>query len=380
MSSYRREPDRIPRGLKSGSEVVYLWDPTIADFSYEEGAQHPMKPMRLHLTHELIRSLGILDKVTLFCPPPIPKNELRAFHPSAYIDFLEYASTVPEKRTQASPYAIYFPQIGATQRNQRRIEPKERIGCKRLLHFTDDCPPFEGVYEFSRKIVAGSVAGAVLLSAQRAKYCIHWAGGLHHARRWEASGFCYFNDIVLAILELLNVFSRVLYIDIDIHHGDGVEEAFYTTSRVFTLSFHKGDNFFPGTGKREDRGLDEGSGYALNIPLFDGVDDVQFYHLLFRPIVRRIVETFNPQAIVMQCGADSLSGDRIGTFNLSSFGGHVACVNFVRLLDRPTLFLGGRGVHHGERCTDVGRRNRVHFRDNAHSLRRHPVTLFFFFL
>jgi histone deacetylase 1/2 len=106
--------------------------------------------------------------------------------------------------------------------------------------------------------------------------CINWSGGLHHAKRTEASGFCYVNDIVLAILELLRYHQRVLYIDIDIHHGDGVEEAFYTTDRVMTCSFHKFGEYFPGTGDVKDVGIGKGKKYAVNFPMRDGIDDETF--------------------------------------------------------------------------------------------------------
>ena len=112
----------------------------------------------------------------------------------------------------------------------------------------EDCPVFDGLYEFCQLSSGGSVASAVKLNKQSADIAINWAGGLHHAKKSEASGFCYVNDIVLAILELLKYHQRVLYIDIDIHHGDGVEEAFYTTDRVMTVSFHKYGEYFPGTG------------------------------------------------------------------------------------------------------------------------------------
>ena len=123
---------------------------------------------------------------------------------------------------------------------------------------------------------------------------INWSGGLHHAKKSEASGFCYVNDIVLAILELLKwgwrvaiphrVYTRVLYIVIDIHHGDGVEEAFYTTNRVMTVSFHKFGDFFPGTGDISDVGYGEGKGYSLNFPLFAGIDDASFVSI-FKPVL-----------------------------------------------------------------------------------------------
>ncbi len=103
----------------------------------------------------------------------------------------------------------------------------------------EDCPVFDGLFEYCQLYTSGSVGGAIRLNEGLNDIVINWGGGLHHAKKSEASGFCYVNDCVLAIIELLNIHPRVLYIDIDIHHGDGVEEAFYTTNRVMTCSFHK---------------------------------------------------------------------------------------------------------------------------------------------
>jgi histone deacetylase 1/2 len=127
------------------------------------------------------------------------------------------------------------------------------------------------------------VAGAIKLNNGDCDAAVNWAGGLHHAKRGEASGFCYVNDIVLAILELLKYHHRVLYIDIDVHHGDGVEEAFYTTDRVMTVSFHKFGEFFPGTGDLRDVGHSKGKYYAINVPLKDGIDD-DSYQSIFEPV------------------------------------------------------------------------------------------------
>jgi histone deacetylase 1/2 len=164
---------------------------------------------------------------------------------------------------------------------------------------------------------------------------------LHHAKKSEASGFCYVNDCVLAILELLKHHQRVLYIDIDIHHGDGVEEAFYTTNRVMTASFHKFGEYFPGTGDVQDVGAESGKNYAINFPLKDGMDDASF-RSIFRPVIGKIMEVFQPGAVVLQCGADSLSGDRLGCFNLS-IKGHADCVEYVKSFNIPMLVLGGGG-------------------------------------
>ena len=119
-----------------------------------------------------------------------------------------------------------------------------------------DCPIFEGMFDFSQISAGGSLAAAIKLNKQESDICINWAGGLHHAKHGEASGFCYVNDIVLAIIEMLKYHKRVLYIDIDVHHGDGVEQAFYLTDRVMTVSFHQYGNFFPGTGAVEEIGME----------------------------------------------------------------------------------------------------------------------------
>ena len=171
-------------------------------------------------------------------------------------------------------------------------------------------------------LCGGTIDAAHRLNNQSCDIAINWSGGLHHAKKCEASGFCYINDLVLGILELLKHHARVLYIDIDVHHGDGVEEAFlfYFTDRVMTVSFHKyGDLFFPGTGDVKEVEEREGKYYAINVPLKDGIDDASFRRL-FKTIISKVVEIYPPGPIVLQCGADSLAGDRLGCFNLSIDG------------------------------------------------------------
>jgi len=213
-----------------------------------------------------------------------------------------------------------------------------------------DCPIFDGLYEFCRLYTGGSLDGAIKLNHGLADIAVNWAGGLHHAKKSEASGFCYINDIVLAILELLKYHQRVLYIDIDIHHGDGVEEAFYTTDRVMTVSFHKFGDFFPGTGDLKDDGAEKGKNYAVNFPLQEGIDD-RSYMGVFRPVIGRVMETYRPNAVVLQCGADSLTGDRLGCFNLT-LKAHGDCVKYVKSFGLPTLVLGGGGynIRNVSRC------------------------------
>jgi histone deacetylase 1/2 len=158
-------------------------------------------------------------------------------------------------------------------------------------------------------------------------------------------------DIVVAIVELLKVHARVLYIDIDVHHGDGVEEAFYTTDRVMTFSLHKYGDFFPGTGHISDVGAKEGEGYSVNAPLNNGITDETYFVDLFQPLMAKIMEVFQPGAIVLQCGADSLAGDRLGCFNVT-LKGHGRCVEYVKSFGVPLLVLGGGGytIRNVARC------------------------------
>ncbi|KAI9261034.1 histone deacetylase RPD3 [Sporodiniella umbellata] len=236
------------------------------------------------------------------------------FHTDDYIDFL--SRVTPENMEQF-----------------QKEQAKFNVG--------DDSPVFEGLFEYCGLSAGGSMEGAARLNRGLCDIAINWAGGLHHAKKSEASGFCYVNDIVLGILELLRYYARVLYIDIDVHHGDGVEEAFYTTDRVMTVSFHKYGEFFPGTGELKDVGVQKGKYYSVNVPLRDGIDD-DSYQNTFEPVIEKVMEWYRPAAVVLQCGGDSLSGDKLGCFNLS-MKGHANCVKFVKKFNLPTLVLGGGG-------------------------------------
>merc|ERR1719230_2248549 len=204
--------------------------------------------------------------------------------------------------------------------------------------------------EFCQIYTGCTLDGVQKLNHGLTDIAVNWSGGLHHAKKGEASGFCYINDIVLGILELLKYHARVLYIDIDIHHGDGVEEAFYTTDRVMTVSFHKYGEYFPGTGDLRDIGAGRGKYYSLNFPLRDGIDDMS-YEGIFVPVMSRVMELYQPSAVVLQCGADSLSGDRLGCFNLT-LKGHAKCVEFMKRYNLPLMLLGGGGytIRNVARC------------------------------
>ncbi|WWC64138.1 histone deacetylase RPD3 [Kwoniella dejecticola CBS 10117] len=292
--------------------VCYFFDSDIGNYHYGPG--HPMKPTRIRMCHSLIMNYGLYKKMEIFRAKPATKREMSQFHTDEYVDFLHRIN--PDNAQQFAKEQV-----------------KYNVG--------DDCPIFDGLFEYSSISAGGSMEGAARLSRDKCDIAVNWAGGLHHAKKAEASGFCYVNDIVLGILELLRYHQRVLYIDIDVHHGDGVEEAFYTTDRVMTCSFHKYGEFFPGTGEVRDNGIGKGKGYAVNVPLRDGIND-ENYQSIFQPVIKRVIEWYQPGAIVLQCGSDSLSGDRLGSFNLS-MRGHAACVQYVKSFHLPLLLLGGGG-------------------------------------
>merc|ERR1719318_2019834 len=182
---------------------------------------------------------------------------------------------------------------------------------KSLTHYNvgaADCPVFDGLYEFCARYTGAGLEAAEKIVTEQADIAINWSGGLHHAKKFEASGFCYVNDIVVAILELLKYHPRVLYIDIDIHHGDGVQEAFYLTDRVMTCSFHKYGNFFPGTGHMYEVGAGAGRQYSVNVPLKEGMDDIS-YEYIFQPIMQQVMEfikKFNLPLMILGGGGYTL--------------------------------------------------------------------------
>ncbi|KAJ2403322.1 hypothetical protein GGI23_000027 [Coemansia sp. RSA 2559] len=294
------------------NRVAYYYDEDVGNYNY--GYNHPMKPFRMRLAHNLVTAYGLDKKLNIMRPPRASVHQLTRFHSDDYMEFLSRVT----------------PELA-------ELEPEHTS----VYLSGDDCPAFDGVFEFCSISAGGSIAGARKINHGDADVVVNWAGGLHHAKKSAASGFCYVNDIVLAILELLKRHQRVMYLDIDVHHGDGVEEAFYTTDRVMSVSFHKFGDFFPGTGHVRDVGIGKGRGYAINVPLRDGIDD-ESYAGIFRPVMTAIMERFRPGAIVMQCGTDSLSGDRIGCFNLT-MQGHAACVDFMKSFNVPLFCLGGGG-------------------------------------
>ncbi|EUC67116.1 histone deacetylase [Rhizoctonia solani AG-3 Rhs1AP] len=301
-----------PIAGESKKRVCYFFDSDVGGFHYGPG--HPMKPTRIRMCHSLVMNYGLYKKMEIFRAKPANKREMSQFHTDEYVEFL----------SKITP---------SNMNNFVKEQLKYNVG--------DDCPVFDGLFEYCSISAGGSMEGAARLSRNKCDIAVNWAGGLHHAKKGEASGFCYVNDIVLGILELLRYHKRVLYIDIDCHHGDGVEEAFYTTDRVMTVSFHKYGEYFPGTGELRDLGIGKGKFYSCNFPLRDGITD-ESYKSVFEPVITQVMQSYDPSAVVLQCGTDSLSGDKLGCLNLS-MRGHANCVKFVKSFGLPLLLLGGGG-------------------------------------
>lgn len=202
------------------------------------------------------------------------QTEITDFHDESYIAYIKN----------------YFQNPEETKRN-------EKFG----VGVSSDTPIFPKFFDFCQLISGSSILAAEIIKENENDVVLNWMGGYHHAKRSRASGFCYVNDIVLGILRLLDRFDRVMYVDIDVHHGDGVEEAFYNCDRVLTLSFHQYDeatNFFPGTGNFDSIGRDEGIYTAVNVPLKPGCDSDTFVHI-FERVFDRAFRVFQPQAIFM---------------------------------------------------------------------------------
>ncbi|KAI9801933.1 MAG: histone deacetylase [Piccolia ochrophora] len=316
MASFAPLDQPVVNGTSDRKRVAYFYDSDVGNYAYVAG--HPMKPHRIRMAHSLIMNYGLYKKMEIYRAKPATRLEMSQFHTDEYVDFLQ--KVTPDNM---EAYA--------------KEQSKYNVG--------DDCPVFDGLFEFCGISAGGSMEGAARLNRGKCDIAVNWAGGLHHAKKSEASGFCYINGksvyIVLGIIELLRYKQRVLYIDIDVHHGDGVEEAFYTTDRVMTVSFHKYGEYFPGTGELRDIGVGSGKYYAVNFPLRDGIDD-RSYKGIFEPVIKSVMEWYRPEAVVLQCGGDSLSGDRLGCFNLS-MKGHANCVNYVKGFGLPVLVLGGGG-------------------------------------
>ncbi len=240
------------------------------------------------LHHELCQVLGILESPNILEPEfsPATEDQVRLVHTQSYIDQVR-------KLSQKDNYSVL--DMG-------------------------DTSAFPGAYEVTCLAVGATLACVDYVMKGKASIGWNPAGGLHHARPGSAAGFCIFNDVAIACRHLQKQYGleRILYIDIDVHHGDGVQEIFYNESGVLTLSIHEtGRTLYPGTGFPEELGEGEGEGYSVNVPLPPYTTD-EFYLQAFEAIVPPIIETYQPEAIVMQSGVDTHFQDQLGHLRLTT--------------------------------------------------------------
>jgi len=286
---------------------------------FDFGPAHPFKIYRLGLTFDLIEAYGLADPedVELVEPREATEEEGCVFHSQGYLETLRLASS-----------GMWVPNLFA-----------HGLG-------TGDNPVFPDVYDWGMSVAGGSIDGAKAILDGRAQRAFNMCGGLHHAMPSRASGFCHINDSVLAIHELLKAGKRVAYVDIDAHHGDGVEHAFYTRSDVLTISIHQsGYTIFPGSGFVEDTGSGEGEGFAINVPLTPGAGD-EAYDRSMEEVVLPALEAFAPDVLTTQLGADAIGGDAVANLQLS-LRCFERCVERFRQLGLPWLAFGGGGYDVG---------------------------------
>jgi acetoin utilization protein AcuC len=290
---------------------------TDAYLDYDYGPTHPLRIIRLKLTYDLIKAYELLDLPSVQFIPTIKAEEkdLAAFHSEEYLEILKQAN---EGRLTGSAY--YF-----------GLGP-------------GDNPIFPGLYNFSLLLAGATLQAVDFVADEKGEIAFNIAGGLHHAMRSRASGFCYINDPVVGIMRLLSRGKRVAYIDIDAHHGDGVQKAFYETNRVLTISLHEsGSTLFPGTGFEYEIGKGEGEGYSVNLPFPHDTDD-EVYVWTFEEIVPELIHAFQPDVVVTQLGVDTFYDDPLTNLRLSILG-YERVLKRIKDLAPKWVALGGGGYN-----------------------------------
>ena len=277
---------------------------------------HVFKPVRLRYTYELLDGFGAfeVENGRLVDPRHATDEEVQIFHTP---DYAAAVKSFSEGRMLVDPGRYNFSQYG-------------------------DNPTYLGMYDAATLVVGGSLLAADTIVDGEVDAAFNPGGGLHHAAAGFTSGFCVFNDAVIAIKRMVERGMKVAYVDIDVHHGDGVQNAFYDTDTVLTISVHESGRFiFPGTGYPNETGTGSGSGFAVNLPLAPYTDDA-IYHEAFDEIVPPLVHTFEPDVIVTQLGIDTYHSDILGHLFITTEGFTTAVRKLENMADR-WLALGGGG-------------------------------------
>ena len=296
----------------SGTATV-VWDDALA--AYDFGAGHPLAPIRVQLAMHLARDLGLLEGITITPPEDVDDDVLRTVHDAEYVAAVRRASEDPHD-----------------------VDLHRGLG-------TDDVPTFHGMHEASRAVCGATLAAVRAVHEGRALHAVNLAGGLHHAMPGSASGFCVYNDLAVGIQWLLDQgYERVCYIDVDVHHGDGVQAAFWDDPRVLTISVHEsGRALFPGTGFPMEIGGQHAVGGAANVALPPGTGDEGWLRA-FHGVVPELVAAFKPQILVTQQGCDTHLDDPLAHLALSIDGQRLT---YVALHELAHTHCDGRWVATG---------------------------------
>lgn len=283
---------------------------------YSLGDEHPFKPYKATMVYELCYQYGLFDEpwISIVEPEPVGQEAMLEYHSREYVDALKDAN--------GGSFDFTLLEYG--------------LG-------TSDNPVFKGVFEFSLLVLGATLQGAHLISSNQADVVFSPVGGLHHAGKGFAEGFCYVNDIVIAIERLLkDGVGKVLYVDIDAHHGNGVQDAFYDRDDVLVISFHQsGETLYPWSGFENEMGEGKGIGYTVNLPLSEYTDD-EAYVRAFREIYPPLVKAFNPGCVVAQIGLDTLKKDPLTNMRLTN-NGYCEVISEIRRSCPKVLALGGGG-------------------------------------
>ncbi|MFL4479592.1 acetoin utilization protein AcuC [Paeniglutamicibacter sp. ORCA_105] len=284
---------------------------------YRFSETHPMHPIRLELTARLCKDLALFDRanLTLAAPPVATDAELAAVHEPQYIAAVREVSANPDV-------------------------PNEARGLG-----TEDNPAYEGMHEASARLAGGSLLAADAILGERALHVVNFGGGMHHASASKASGFCIYNDVALAIRRLLDGgVKKVLYIDVDAHHGDGTESIFWDDPRVMTISIHEtGMSLFPGTGFANEIGGPNALGTAVNIAVPPRTGDAAWLRA-FHAVVPQLAEAFEPEVIVSQHGCDGHRDDDLSNLRLTVDAQRQNALDIAELARR---LCGGRWIATG---------------------------------
>ena len=301
--------------MTTAPQTAFIYSERYQEFDYGPG--HPLRNARLALTHELCRACGLLTlpSTRLIRARDATEEEVAAFHRADYVDVFRAAD-----RGYAPPN-LWDYGLGSS-----------------------DNPIFPGVYAWSLLSTGASLQAMELVDSGQVECAFNIAGGLHHAAAARAAGFCYFNDAAVIIKHLLRRGRRVAYVDIDAHHGDGVQSGFYDTDQVLTVSIHEsGESLFPGTGFVEEIGRGRGIGYAVNVPLLAGSDDEVFLWALDQ-VMPPLLTAFNADVVVTQLGADTHRTDPLTNLALTTTG-FAEAVRRLQPFCRKWIALGGGGYN-----------------------------------